>query len=368
MQFRETLTCPIEDRRFECIVPPLALQGGAIKTDQLMNISVSRIMVEMNISGSRISLKARATMVSLDGMHARMQELYALNSSQTADERPHEEILSLLMTTLNSMGCSSFTRVEVQRAAKTQQALEFDLAGTKAYVLVSRIVSTRDRCYLVYSESKSCATALAGALTFACSEYLASIPPNEAKTRQALEIAGYSDDRTGRIVGRERGRKETGWWTPQQWRAWNNNRWSDPNLSGGNAAAIGPRRPAQAAAPAPAQAAERRAQAAASTPAQAAERRAEAANDAVAQAQATLRAAQAEAQAASDAAAQAAQAQAANDAAAQAAPAQARRDRDRDRDRDRKKRKHDEELTAEEIAERMRYYSELAEKRRRGTE
>ena len=224
-------------------------------------------------------------MISLDGMHARMQELYALNSSQIADERPHEEILSLLMTTLNSMGCSSFTRVEVERAAKTQQALEFDLAGTKAYVLVSRIVSTRDRCYLVYSESKNCATALAGALTFACSEYLASIPPNEAKTRQALEIAGYSDDRTGRIVGRERGRKETGRWTSQQWRAWNN-QWSDPNLSGGNAAAIGPRRPAQAAAPSPAQAAERRAQAAASTPAQAAERRAEAANDAVAQAQA----------------------------------------------------------------------------------
>ena len=154
-------------------------------------------------------------MISLDGMHARMQELYALNSSQIADERPHEEILSLLMTTLNSMGCSSFTRVGVQRAAKTQQALEFDLAGTKAYVLVSRIVATRDRCYLVYSESKNCATALAGALTFACSEYLASIPPNEAKTRQALEIAGYSDDRTGRIVGRERGRKETGRWTPQ---------------------------------------------------------------------------------------------------------------------------------------------------------
>ena len=149
-------------------------------------------------------------MVSLDGMHARMQELYALNSSQIADERPHEEILSLLMTTLNSMGCSSFTRVGVQRAAKTQQALEFDLAGTKAYVLVSRIVATRDRCYLVYSENKDCATALAGALTFACSEYLASIPPNEAKTRQALEIAGYSDDRTGRIVGRERGRKELG--------------------------------------------------------------------------------------------------------------------------------------------------------------
>ena len=198
-------------------------------------------------------------MVSLDGMHARMQELYALNSSQIADERPHEEILSLLMTTLNSMGCSSFTRVEVERAAKTQQALEFDLAGTKAYVLVSRIVSTRDRCYLVYSESKNCATALAGALTFACSEYLASIPPNEAKTRQALEIAGYSDDRTGRIVGRERGRKETGRWTPQQWRDWNN-RWSDPNLSGGNAAAIGARRPAQAAegapGPAPAQAGE----------------------------------------------------------------------------------------------------------------
>ena len=45
-----------------------------------------------------------------------------------------------------------------------------------------------------------------GALTFAFSESLAGIPPNGAKTRQALEAAGYADDRAGRSGGRERDR------------------------------------------------------------------------------------------------------------------------------------------------------------------
>ena len=38
MQFRETLTSNF--RRFECIVPPLALQGGAIKTDLTMKLLI----------------------------------------------------------------------------------------------------------------------------------------------------------------------------------------------------------------------------------------------------------------------------------------------------------------------------------------
>ena len=273
-------------------------------------------------------------MVVLDTMHLRVQPLPL-----------GEPDLRILMGTLNDLGLQAFQRMPIQEGAQTGEAIEFILRdGTKAYVVKSTIQADGGHCIVVYSEREETCRRLAGALTQPFCEFIAGLAPNAAKSRQALEGVGYEDQRT-RIQG----------YTRAQWEAWEQRR--------GHHAG---QRAAQAAAPAPAQAAERRAQAAASTPAQAAERRAEAANDAVAQAQATLRAAQAEAQAASDAAAQAAQAQAADDAAAQAPPAQARRDRDRDRDR--KKRKHDEELTAEEIAERMRYYAELAEKRRRGTE
>ena len=41
MQFRETLTSNF--RRFECIVPPLALQGGAIKTD----LTFMKLLIEI---------------------------------------------------------------------------------------------------------------------------------------------------------------------------------------------------------------------------------------------------------------------------------------------------------------------------------